>query len=115
MAARAAGRHDNLAALPPLPPLAALYVLAFRHSHTPAAPKSRFGTHAANAGGSAPPEPTALDSWNMSRSTNVVARQTATPHAVPLRGVEIASGAPKRATIMHANGTESLSARSTRS
>src|SRR5207244_3143073 len=80
-----------------------------------AAPKNRFGTHAANAGGSAPPEPTALDSWNMSRSTNVVARQTATPHAVPLRGVEIASGAPKRATIMHANGTESLSARSTRS
>src|SRR6266705_1685305 len=38
------------------------YVLAFLHSHTPAAPNSRFGTHAANAGGSAPPAPTAFNS-----------------------------------------------------
>src|SRR2546430_11071650 len=37
------------------------YVRAFRHSHTPAAPNKTFGTHAANAGGSAPPAPTAFD------------------------------------------------------
>ena len=51
----------------------------------------------------------------MRRSTNVVARQTATPHAMPLRGVETASGAPNSAMMMHANGTASLSACSTRS
>src|SRR5439155_1173878 len=91
------------------------YVRAFRHNHTPAAPNSRFGTQAANVGGSAPPWPTAFDSWNIRRSTKVVARHTATPQAMPLRGVEIASGAPNSATMMQANGTDSLSACSTRS
>ena len=75
----------------------------------------RFGTHAAKLGGSTPPAPTALDSWNISRSMNVVARHTATPHAAPLRGVVIASGAPNSAMMMHANGTDSFRARSTRS
>src|SRR5256885_3592144 len=93
----------------------ACHVRAFRHNHTPAAPNSRFGTQAANVGGSAPPWPTAFDSWNISRSTKVVARHTATPQAMPLRGVEIASGAPNSATMMQANGTDSLSACSTRS
>ena len=46
---------------------------------------------------------------------NVVARHTATPHAMPLRGVEIASGAPKTAMMMQAKGTANLRARSTRS
>jgi len=91
------------------------YVRAFRHSHTPAAPNSRLGIHAANVGGRAPPWPTAFDSWNIRRSTKVVARHTATPHAVPLLGVEIASGAPNSAMMMQANGTDSLSACSTRS
>src|SRR5205823_14862656 len=79
------------------------HVLAFFHSHTPATPKMKFGTHAAKLGGSTPPAPTALESWNIRRSTNVVARHTATPQAAPLRGVEIASGAPNSAMMMHAN------------
>src|SRR3989442_7507729 len=53
------------------------YTTLFRsHNHTPAAPNSRFGTQAANVGGSAPPWPTAFDSWNIRRSTKVVARHT---------------------------------------
>ena len=45
----------------------------------------------------------------------MVARHTATPQARPLRGVEMASGAPNSAMMMQAQGTESLRARSTRS
>src|SRR6266480_1784005 len=54
--------------------VARAYVGAFLRSHTPAAPNSRLGIHAATAGGRAPPAPTAFDSWNIKRSTNVVAR-----------------------------------------
>src|SRR5438067_3143757 len=95
--------------------VARAYVGAFLRSHTPAAPNSRLGIHAATGGGRAPPAPTAFDSWNIRRSTNVVARHTATPQAMPVRGVEIASGAPNSAMMMHANGTASFRARSTRS
>src|SRR5439155_814829 len=82
------------------------------NNHTDAAPTTKFGTHAAKLGGSTPPAPTALESWNIRRSTNVVARHTATPHAAPLFGVEIARGAPNKAMMMQANGTDSFRARS---
>src|SRR5439155_1565771 len=90
-----------------------VYVLVFFNSHTAAPPNNRFGNHAANVGGSTPPAPTALLSWNMRRSMNVVARHTATPQAAPLLGVEIASGAPNSAMMMHVKGIDSLSACST--
>src|SRR5439155_4429442 len=89
------------------------YVGALRSRYTAATATRMFGPHAASSGGRTPPAPMAFASWNISSTMNVVARLAATPHAAPLLGVEMASGAPNSAINKQMKGIAILSARST--